>query len=964
MGLYNQLTLYTFTFFIIATSLSMVYPGDDGRCATFKMKKNCLLKASMLNIGTQQCQWVTTGAQLEGECSYQPPSMGARDLVMLNIVLQFLLIPAHLALNILFKTLLLAPIAAEVSSGNSFQRLAQAARRTNRNAVEGLITTDQAVTRSRRKMPLFRLVDCAPAYACSKRIDLAHKIENSSPINIALNSRIQINRARRTNDFSKESLKQQLLRRQSSITDPDALDHFETDWFLPMHSNDPTAWELNPSVEAQISRASEMFKVHSEHLKSLSPEMAGQQLLKLFFLDLFGAKTLEAKVLTMNWRSYGYGAKCVVSCGIQSLIAALLMCFNLVCIYFSIVCGNTNDVLWQRVWLVSCVVHFSAQVLVTNMIESIFIYLLFPLTIYEEVRQTQKVLFDLIDDFFNDLGKSTPDLSTGPSDEEKIFFSSPDYLFASSRLALANPDMLESALILHYKNTDVPRACVKCARSARRDRLASGARRSMKQKQGSGPRLTFGYAIMLLRMWAVLVLKRVGSMSLSGQMVIADIVAAMLLSVLALTVLSVKAHFAVVVPLSAVFLVVLGWIAFGCKRKTEIEVAPLPAAPAEERSEDETMDESGAVVCDSRDVGVAGSLLGGVCEDGIAGKEGPMAVQGFEAKESDLAHTSPPVDDGVVTNEGLLSTIGNDDHEVQFQSSTNLYDGEVDDGRSMTRWCHGGSSIGGNDGDDCSFSSSISSEGDSLSWALAPLDHFSLISHLDHSSSSFQGNLPPIHSLHTSGEGEWDYEDSSLLSGDSWGSWSTSDDLDLDESYSTATGYPHTTRPLDFPERHRAGDQAGSTVDPSPSHYSPSEEHLAPWPSWSSSLLYNRTSHPSSLYSSSSPAPHRANAPLQLVDRSTSDVKPSMPCIQPSSISPLGEEAEMLSRKLRATAHIHPLDFDPFSVLPPIVRAPPTLLRTSAQLAMTRSHLDPPSSKEEMVELGEAHHNFNKDRKW
>lgn len=202
----------------------------------------------------------------------------------------------------------------------------------------------------------------------------------------------------------------------------------------------------------------------------------GLEIMHAFILDLLGRDTAAAKIFSAKSGS-DYQFTSVVSRTMKSLIWSFVVLLNIFFVYFCILRGFERGVDWQRSYLVGCIVQLCVELVVFETMECLWTNFFVPNLIAEDVKLANEKLLSNItsicanapttcapaaatrkgapDIIFMDKGDSDDD--DDDDDEEKNndvedvhFLNFTPYLFVSSKIAKAYPDMLESLVVLSY----------------------------------------------------------------------------------------------------------------------------------------------------------------------------------------------------------------------------------------------------------------------------------------------------------------------------------------------------------------------------------------------------------------------------------------------------------------------------------------------------------------------------------
>lgn len=157
VGIFRQLTIYTYDFFIIALMYEVQYPSDDGTCKLLSTERACLSEVSWLNSEQKTCTWITAASQVDPQstyaassggsyCAWVHPTFNIDTMIIVNLVVLIFMIPFQVILYFLFDKIMLAPTSSETlrSAGAA---LISRARRASRIAVDGIQNITNSVAK-------------------------------------------------------------------------------------------------------------------------------------------------------------------------------------------------------------------------------------------------------------------------------------------------------------------------------------------------------------------------------------------------------------------------------------------------------------------------------------------------------------------------------------------------------------------------------------------------------------------------------------------------------------------------------------------------------------------------------------------------------------------------------------------------------------------------------------------------
>jgi hypothetical protein len=157
----------------------------------------------------------------------------------------------------------------------------------------------------------------------------------------------------------------------------------------------------------------------------------------LISFSILDRDTPTAKIfVTKSEHDFRYSM--VVSQWTKGMAWLGVLLLNLFFIYFSMLRGLQRGHDWQLMYLTACVVQFSIEVVFYETSECALIHYLIPDLARNEIHSVQFVLHKAIESLWGDV----------PGNE--LLLNAPEYLFVSTQLANAFPNLLESMVVRSY----------------------------------------------------------------------------------------------------------------------------------------------------------------------------------------------------------------------------------------------------------------------------------------------------------------------------------------------------------------------------------------------------------------------------------------------------------------------------------------------------------------------------------
>jgi len=236
------------------------------------------------------------------------------------------------------------------------------------------------------------------------------------------------------------------------------LDDFDTQWGI-----DPTGefvrqerWlghcfkDKSAGLTSKVYRELELVKRTTQQtvnkLKLATDDHTGLEILHLFVLDLLGRETPAANIFTKK-SDEDFRHTRVVTMFTKIVAGSVLFCLNIFFAYFSILFGFTHGMGWQREYLFACIAQMLIEIFINESLECVWMNFFVPTLVSSEVQFANSIIIDTV----NNLCKVNEEDNVGSS-SGKHLVNAPDYLFVSTNVAKAYPNLMESIIIQTYSN--------------------------------------------------------------------------------------------------------------------------------------------------------------------------------------------------------------------------------------------------------------------------------------------------------------------------------------------------------------------------------------------------------------------------------------------------------------------------------------------------------------------------------
>jgi hypothetical protein len=221
------------------------------------------------------------------------------------------------------------------------------------------------------------------------------------------------------------------------------------------------------AIADTVQEATEDAARYDAQLSNYSVQHAGLEILFLFMVDLLGRTTPAAKIFKEKFGQEFSHSRVVIQAQ-KYLCAALLLGLNAFFTYFILLKGFQKGLTWQYQYLFCCLVQLVVELLVFETVECVWLNIVVPQFVHEEVRRAAETLHSLTLMVTN---RVTKRVTKVPEDveqahlyhpeaqeqlqlleQQQFFLNAPEHLFVSVKLAKAHPLLLESMIVGSYRH--------------------------------------------------------------------------------------------------------------------------------------------------------------------------------------------------------------------------------------------------------------------------------------------------------------------------------------------------------------------------------------------------------------------------------------------------------------------------------------------------------------------------------
>jgi hypothetical protein len=218
------------------------------------------------------------------------------------------------------------------------------------------------------------------------------------------------------------------------------------------------------AIKGEIQTVLKQSRSKIKKLSLATDEHTGLEILHLFVLDVLGRDTAVARIFKAK-SDEDFRHTEVVSRRAKGLAWFGLLLTNGFFIYYTMLRGFVRGLIWQRSFLIGCIIQCLVEVLLNETVECIWVNFLVPSLANEEVSTVEARLNDVVDKLCavhnedGSEGRGRRSTSTAPalpstpvlSEADKIILNAPKYLFISTNVAAQFPKLLESMIVRSYQ---------------------------------------------------------------------------------------------------------------------------------------------------------------------------------------------------------------------------------------------------------------------------------------------------------------------------------------------------------------------------------------------------------------------------------------------------------------------------------------------------------------------------------
>jgi hypothetical protein len=190
-----------------------------------------------------------------------------------------------------------------------------------------------------------------------------------------------------------------------------------------------------------------------EKLSIATDTHIGMEILHTFILDMLGRDTAAATIFRSNTEEEFRHAE-VVTRRAKYGAGVMILVLNVFFAYYSVLKGFVKRVTWQYEYLIACIVQMLVEILLFETLECLWMNFFVPNMVAHEVQEVHTMLIETVDRLCRQAGnRGGQSGDIGEEEEEsRYFLNAPEYLFVSTNIAKAYPELMESMIVLSYHN--------------------------------------------------------------------------------------------------------------------------------------------------------------------------------------------------------------------------------------------------------------------------------------------------------------------------------------------------------------------------------------------------------------------------------------------------------------------------------------------------------------------------------
>ena len=208
-----------------------------------------------------------------------------------------------------------------------------------------------------------------------------------------------------------------------------------------------SCFKLREGAKEAICREIDQVKLATrakvDKLKLATDEHIGLEILHTFVMDLLGRDT-PAAIIFEQKADEDFARTIIVTRFTKIVAAVILFAMNAFFAYYSVLYGYKQGLAWQNDYLFACVAQMFVEIFINETLEVTWMNFFVPTLVADEVQKVSEAVVSSVGNLCAQSSK-VMDLSQGHLTRSLVHV--PNYLFVSTNVAKAYPDLMESIIV-------------------------------------------------------------------------------------------------------------------------------------------------------------------------------------------------------------------------------------------------------------------------------------------------------------------------------------------------------------------------------------------------------------------------------------------------------------------------------------------------------------------------------------
>jgi hypothetical protein len=495
--LLKLLTVDTMQMFLLAVLYDLQCQSDDGSCIGFTTEDQCLARKTVLDSSQSYCQWRFEETQYR--CSYQVPHNSAWTFIYVFVIVSMVTSVCNIPIDYLFGVCA-APTEASLSNAEILGRVSTQAATILRNARRlssvAIASIQPVVSRGKGALEAMSGRQASTAKRIDREVSEDLRRRHGSVVQLLQRISIQASVRESNRKRTAEQVRFVAMRRHSSrafgaqpgagelskdavairpavetedlespsprtataftlfaevtmqrllLSGDSVLEVFDAQWGIVPSVSNPCVYELTATarqaIQATIEEADHIAEEVNAQMPNYTAQHAGLTILHLFMQDLLGRNTPAAKIFSSKFEE-NFAHTRAVSEWSKAAAWGCILLSNAFFVYYSLLKAFIQGRAWQQAYITACLVQVVVEIFLNETIECLWLNYWVPSLVRSDVGKAVEVLKHATEDVALD--------EVRPEGCHRVFLDAPSYLFASTKVAQRNEELLESLLVKSY----------------------------------------------------------------------------------------------------------------------------------------------------------------------------------------------------------------------------------------------------------------------------------------------------------------------------------------------------------------------------------------------------------------------------------------------------------------------------------------------------------------------------------